>query len=157
MRKVLVFLVVARSAGLAAESPGPLTVARQLFDAMASHNADAARALFIPDAMLYGIGPNGTPGGLSFEKWVDQLGKSKDAWLERIWNPKVLQHGTAAVVWADYDFHLSGKFSHCGIDSFSMLKTNAGWKIASITDTREKTGCTPSPLGRPPQNETPTR
>ncbi|MCU1294511.1 MAG: hypothetical protein JWP08_3361 [Bryobacterales bacterium] len=151
MHKVLALLLAAPIIGFAAESPGPLTVAQQLFDAMASHNANAARALFISDAMLYGIGPNGTPGGLPFEKWLDQFGKSNGSWLERIWNPKVLQHGTAAAVWADYDFHLDGKFSHCGVDSFSLLKTNAGWKIASITDTREKTGCAPSPLGPPPQ------
>jgi hypothetical protein len=151
MLKVLAFLLAAPIVGLAAETSGPLTVARQLFDAMSSHNAGAAGNLFIPGAMLYGVGPNGAPSGIPFQKWVDQMGKSSDSWLERIWNPKVLQHGAAAVVWADYDFHLNGTFSHCGIDSFSLLKTNTGWKIASITDTREKSGCSPSPLGPPAQ------
>jgi Domain of unknown function (DUF4440) len=132
---------------IAADSSGPLTVAQQLFEAMKAHDANAARTLFIPDAMLYGVGPNGDARGLPFEKWIDHLGTSKDSWLERIWNPKVMEHGTVAVVWADYDFHLNGKFSHCGIDSFSLLKTGQGWKIASITDTRETTGCSPSPLG----------
>ena len=60
-----------------------------------------------------------------------------------------MEHGSVAVLWADYDFHLNGKFSHCGIDSFTLLKTTAGWKIAAVADTRETTGCAPSPLGPP--------
>ena len=148
MRKILaIFLLLPVLNLVAVNSPAPLSVAHQLFDAMKAHDANAARAMFIPEAMLYGVGPKGDASGVPFARWVDHFGASKDSWLERIWNAKVLEHGTAAVVWADYDFHLNGKFSHCGIDSFSLLKTSQGWKIASITDTRETTGCSPSPLG----------
>jgi hypothetical protein len=129
-----------------AEEAGPVAVAQQLFDAMARHDADAARALFVPGAMLVSARPDGTASTVTFEKWVQQMGASKDAWLERMRKPEKLEHGSVAVVWGEYDFHLNGKFSHCGIDSFSLVKTSAGWKIAGIADTRETSGCSPDPL-----------
>lgn len=118
---------------------------------MSAHDASAARAFFIPEAQLFSVDKDGAAKALPFEKWAAALGSTKNSWLERIWEPKVLEHGTVAVVWAPYDFHLNGKFSHCGIDSFHLLKTSGGWKISAISDTHETSTCTPSPLG-PPAN-----
>ena len=116
---------------------------------MASHNADAARSLFAPNAQLFSLGKDGNATAMKYEEFAVRLGSSENAWLERIWNPTVLIHGPIAVVWANYDFHLNGVFSHCGVDSFSLLKTAAGWKILAISDTRETSGCAASPLGPP--------
>jgi hypothetical protein len=137
------------SAAAVSEDQSPTATVQRLFDAMAHHDADAARALFTPAAALFSFRPDGTVSATPFDKWVERMGASKDAWLERIWNTKELEHGAVAVVWAEYDFHLNGKFSHCGIDSFSLLKTAAGWKIASLSYTRETSTCSPSPLGPP--------
>lgn len=133
----------------ASEDASPAATVQRLFDAMSSHDAEGARGLFTPEAMLLSVRPDGTAVAIPHDKWLEHLGASKDAWLERIWNPKLLEHGSIAVVWAEYDFHLNGKFSHCGVDSFSLLKTAAGWKIASIADTHEVSGCSPTPLGQP--------
>lgn len=135
---------------LAGDDPTPLAVVQKLFDAVANKQTAIAKTLFTSDAMLYSAKTDGTAGGITAAAWLERAGNSKDQWLERIWNPKQMESGTVAHVWADYDFHLAGKFSHCGIDSFSLLKTAAGWKIASISDTREKVGCAPSPLGPVP-------
>ena len=126
----------------------PLAAAQKLFDAMKAHDA-AAAALFLPGATLASVDAKGKPSVMAAEKFAEHIGTGKGVWLERIWNPKVLEHGSIATVWAEYDFHLNGKFSHCGIDSFSLVRTDAGWKIAAVSDTRETSGCTPSPLGPP--------
>jgi hypothetical protein len=147
------FLAVLFGAGLAlsgrgaSEAGGPLAVAQRLFADMSTHNAADAQTLFTPEAMLFSVRPDGTSAATPHQKFVERMGASKDTWLERIWNPKVLEHGEIAIVWAEYDFHRNGKFSHCGVDSFHMLKTSAGWKIDALSDTRETTGCAPSPLG----------
>jgi hypothetical protein len=143
------FLVALLCLPVSAAELGPLAIAQQLFDAMARHDAVAANQLFIPGATLTSVNPDGKPSSLPFEKWTSIMGASKDTWLERIWKPVVMEHGEVAVVWAEYDFHLNGKFSHCGVDSFSLIKTASGWKISGISDTRETTGCAPSPLGPP--------
>ena len=133
----------------AADSDAPAVIAQKLFDAMGSHDAAAAAALFVPGATLASVNAEGKASIVPFEKFVERIGSSKSAWLERMWNPRVLEQGPIAVVWAEYDFHLDGKFNHCGIDSFTLLKTESGWKIAGVSDTRETSGCKPSPLGAP--------
>jgi len=69
--------------------------------------------------------------------------------LERMWEPTVLIDGDLAVVWTRYDFHLDGEFSHCGTDGVLLLRTDDGWRIASLAWTTEQ-DCEPSPLGPPP-------
>lgn len=147
----LVFVLLASALGMAAqEKPdSPLAVAQKLFDAMHTHDGKAARDLFTPGALLLSVDDSGTLHSLPAAQFADHISSATGVWLERIWNPKVLEQASIAVVWADYDFHLNGKFSHCGVDSFSLVKSSAGWKIAYISDTRKKSECTPSPLGPP--------
>jgi hypothetical protein len=152
MRKLLTVLLAfgfAACGNAAPDAEGPMATVQRLFDAMAGHDASGIRAVFTPDALLFGVDANGAPSAMPSDKFAERIGASKDALLERIWNPKVLEHGSIAVVWAEYDFHRNGIFHHCGIDSFNLLKTANGWKIAAAADTRETTGCAPSPLGPP--------
>jgi hypothetical protein len=64
-----------------------------------------------------------------------------------MWDPTVLIHEHLAVVWTPYDIYVDGEFLHCGVDAFTLLETEAGWRIATIAFTMEPTGCEPSPLG----------
>jgi hypothetical protein len=132
----LSFVFVARGA-----DETPLQTAQKLFDAMKAHDSGAAAALFLPGATLASVDAAGQASVTPAEQFVKHIGTGKGDWVERMRNPKMLEQGPIAVVWGEYDFHLNGKFTHCGIDSFSMLKTIAGWKIASVTDTRQTTGC----------------
>jgi hypothetical protein len=66
-----------------------------------------------------------------------------------MWEPKVMIHQDITVVWTRYDFHRDGKFSHCGIDAFQLVRTNYGWSIAGGTYTVERTDCPERPLGPP--------
>jgi hypothetical protein len=43
-----------------------------------------------------------------------------------------------ASVWATYEFYINDKLSHKGVDAFQLFKTNNGWKIIQICDTRKK-------------------
>ena len=71
------------------------------------------------------------------------------ALLERYWDPTVLVQRDIAVFWAPYDFHVAGQFSHCGIDSFQLIKRDGQWLLTNLSWTVERTGCEPSPLGPP--------
>jgi hypothetical protein len=55
-------------------------------------------------------------------------------------------HESIATVWAPYDLWIDGKFGHCGVDTFDLIKTVEGWKIAGGAFTME-VKCEPSPLG----------
>jgi len=54
---------------------------------------------------------------------------------------KILIDSQLASVWTDYKFYIGDKFSHCGVNSFQLVKLNDGWKIVYIIDTRRKEGC----------------
>ncbi len=45
------------------------------------------------------------------------------------------------------DFHADGKFSHCGIDVFNLVRMPDGWKISGGMFTMQREGCAESPLG----------
>ena len=152
MPKLLLLLLAGVSYAFASSpvpEESPAGVVQQLFDAMSAHDAEAAAALFVPNATLVSVRPDGKSANIPYQDWIDRLRKSQDRWLERMWNPKILEHGAIAVVWAEYDFHLNGKFGHCGIDSFNLLRTGTGWKIAGVMFTSETQACSASPLGPP--------
>jgi hypothetical protein len=45
------------------------------------------------------------------------------------------------MVWTPYRFIFNGKFSHCGVNSFTLVKLNGEWKINYVIDTRRKEKC----------------
>jgi hypothetical protein len=150
--RVLVTILLTSAALFAADSAdekGAVAAVQKLFDAMAAHDSEAARAVVIPEGRLYSTRSDGKPVGMTLEEFAARLSTRKEPMLERMWNPTVLVRGRIAHVWAEYDFHLSGKFHHCGIDSVSLIKSDDGWKIAGIVYTSETSGCPASPLGPP--------
>eukprot|EP01037_Dinobryon_pediforme_P016381 gene16381-16559_t len=82
---------------------------------------------------------------LSIEKasdFVKAIGTPhQQVYDERIVFGDIKIDGDLASVWAPYQFYLGDKFSHCGVDVFSLLKTAEGWKIIYIVDTRRKDNC----------------
>ena len=76
-----------------------------------------------------------------YKTLIENLPKIRGKYREVISDPKILIHKNIAVLWAKYNFFIDGKFSHCGVDSFSLIKIEGKWKIASIIYTVEKKGC----------------
>jgi hypothetical protein len=116
---------------------------QKTFNAMAAHDAAAIRSTMLPDARLYSARDQNAPApSTSAGDFANQIAANKDNLLERfIGPPSVSIRGRIAQVWGEYEFLRDGKFGHCGIDSFSLLKTAEGWKIATIAYTMETTGC----------------
>ena len=77
------------------------------------------------------------------------LGGEGPALLERAWNPTILIRRDIATFWAPYDFHVNGSFSHCGIDSFQLIKQQGQWFLTNLSWTVERENCEVSPLGPP--------
>ena len=121
----------------------------RFFHVLMTRDTTAAREVLMPEGQFFSIREDGTIRSQSHLTFTVSLPSSQDLLLERIWEPKILIHEGIAMVWTPYDFHRNGNFSHCGIDAFSLLKTDEGWKIAGIVYTVETTGCKESPLGPP--------
>jgi hypothetical protein len=60
---------------------------------------------------------------------------------EKVLSYEIMVHEQLAMAWVPYTLSISGKFSHCGVDLFTFIKTEQGWKINSVTYTVEPNGC----------------
>lgn len=49
--------------------------------------------------------------------------------------------GAMAISWTPYKLFFNGQFYHCGVDVFTLVKRENGWKIMGITDTPRKNNC----------------
>jgi ketosteroid isomerase-like protein len=118
-----------------------------LFEGM--HRADSAgvRRLFHPEMRLMTLGADksGLPvvQTADIQKFLNNLGTPrKEAPLdERIWSYKIQVDGRLASAWTPYSFYVGSQFSHCGTNTFQLVKMQGGWKILQITDTRQKENC----------------
>jgi hypothetical protein len=127
-----------------------LAAVDSLLEAMSRRDVAASRRLLVPGAVFQSIRDAGTPGRPQIQgdsAYLRSLAADTSALRERYWEPTTQIAGTLAQVWAPYDFHVNGAFSHCGVDSFSLFKTASGWQIASISYTVKQHGCARSPLG----------
>ncbi len=151
----LVLTVVPLAPARAQEATGSerqavLAAVDGLLEAMARRDVAASRRLLVPGAVFQSIRDAGTPGHPQLQgdsTYLRSLAADTSSLRERYWDPTTQIAGTLAQVWAPYDFHVNGAFSHCGVDSFILFKTANGWQIASISYTVKQQGCAPSPLG----------
>ena len=64
-----------------------------------------------------------------------------DIWYEETWNYKIQINADLASVWCDYAFYLGNTLSHCGVDAFHLHKSETGWRIFHLSDTRQRLNC----------------
>jgi hypothetical protein len=70
--------------------------------------------------------------------------------VERGFGPEVRVAGTLGMVWLPYDLYVDGEWSHCGVDTFTLIETAAGWRIVSLAYSIEQPpACRPHPDGPP--------
>lgn len=60
---------------------------------------------------------------------------------EKLLSFNIQVDGKMAHAWVTYEFWMNTTFSHCGVNSFQLLKEKDFWKIIYLIDTRRKEGC----------------
>jgi hypothetical protein len=109
---------------------------------MAAHDAAMIRSTMLPDARFYSVRDAGKASTTTAEDFATRVAGMQGELVERFTSkPKVDVQGRIAYLWAEYDFVRDGKFSHCGIDTATLFKTDDGWKIATLVYTAQTTGC----------------
>jgi hypothetical protein len=117
-----------------------------MFAAMRNANGNALFMCFADSAVLQTIARDKDGNAVikndqvrDFAKLVETLPKGGAD--ERIVFDVVKVDGQLASVWTPYEFYYNGQFSHCGVNSFQLVRTKTGWKIQYLIDTRRKQGC----------------
>ena len=125
-------------------------VAEALLQGISEGNGQLLEDALHPAAYLMAVPDEGTARRQERVEFIQSVGDSGGRYLERMWEPRTEVSGPVATVWAPYDFHIDGQFSHCGIDAFQLIRQEDRWVILSVVYTmRRGDDCEPSPLGPP--------
>ena len=116
-----------------------------LFTGMKNGDSTLARSAFAKDCIMQTIVNKNGSTAVRTEKlhgFIKFIGSPhKEKFDERIVFTKILIDGPLASVWTDYGFYVDEKFSHCGVNSFQLVKGDKGWQIVYLIDTRRKDAC----------------
>jgi ketosteroid isomerase-like protein len=117
----------------------------QLFDAMRESDGEAVRSLFSEGAVLQTVRDAESGYSLSetpIDAFASSVGSSEPGQLdERLHTVSVHVDGGLATAWMDYTFYYNGSLSHCGVNTMNLIRSDSGWKIFSIADTRRQQNC----------------
>ncbi len=144
---ILTITTVANFASQAQTSQDSIkAVINSLFSGMQKADSAMVKNAFTPFAIMQDI-QMGSEGVKSVnnskpEDFARSIGQAKPGMLdERIEYASILIDGDMAAVWTPYKFYVNGKLSHCGVNSFQLVRLKEGWRIQYIIDTRRRAGC----------------
>jgi hypothetical protein len=150
LRTALLFLsLLAATSAVRAQTSAEAKAVRQtittFFEGMRQGDSAKVHRTLAPGAVFHIIGKHNGQPALEIEnpnEFLKAVGTPHaEVWDERITFEQVLIDASLASIWTPYQFFLGSKFSHCGYNSFQLIKLAEGWKIAHIIDTRRKEPC----------------
>ncbi len=115
------------------------------FEGMKKSDTSIIRAAFSSKPILQTIAKNREGNAVIVTDHLDSLLASiaspHEIYDERITFDVVKVDADMAMAWTPYRFYLGDKFSHCGVNSFQLVRLNGQWKIQYLIDTRRREGC----------------
>ena len=117
-----------------------------MFDGMRKSDTTLFKSVFAPNATLQSIAKN-KEGVVSVRQdaipgFITSVGKQAPGALdERLSGMEIKIDGELATAWTPYTFYYNQKKSHCGVNSFTLVKLDGAWKIQNIIDTRRRENC----------------
>ena len=122
-----------------------LAVVDRLFDAMRARDGAALAAVFHPEArMMVAPDEDEAPEPVSIQTvdaFIASIGAGGDPIHEPYFRPRVQVDGHLAHVWTFYHLYRGETFSHCGYDSFELVRTLEGWRVAFVAYTLRRERC----------------
>ena len=122
-------------------------VVTDFFEAFHKQDSIALRKLAHPEIIMQSVStsPTGqtkviTEEYKNFLKSIVSI-PATTKFEEKLYSFDVTINGSLATVITPFSFYVHGNLSHCGVNSFSLVKMKEGWKIAHIIDTTIKEGC----------------
>jgi hypothetical protein len=143
---IIVILLLVSSVNGQTSTDSVTAIVNQLFVAMKNSDGNLLQNCFADSAILQTIVNNKEGKAIvkneSVSDFISQVNKIvKGDADERITIDFIKIDGDLALVWTPYQFYYKGKFSHCGVNSFHLVRIANGWKIQYLIDTRRKSGC----------------
>jgi len=144
----------ARAQAVDVESKAAIAVADSVLAALSSgDNATLAR-LTLDSAVVGGAGMRGGVERSSLRSWRFYTNRqAPSSFIERGFDATARVQDRVAQVWMPYDLYLRDNvltWSHCGVDVFTLLKTEGRWRVVALVYTIEQPpACKRHPAGPP--------
>ncbi len=120
-------------------------VVNNLFTAMITSDTVLLKSCFAENAILQTINKKKGVADVLSEStaaFINSVGsQQKGALDERIKFDVIRIDDDLAIVWTPYSFYYKTVFSHCGVNSFQLVRIAGSWKIQYLVDTRRKRDC----------------
>jgi hypothetical protein len=150
MRKIFLLILIISSINgesqstIENEKKTILEKVQLFFQSLEKQDTALYRSLFMPEAQGWAVRVRND--SIICSNWrtadrVKRLINPAAVVEEKILSYEIKIHQQLAMAWVPYTLSVSGKFSHCGVDLFTFLKTEQGWKINSCSFTVEPGGC----------------
>ncbi|MEM6840659.1 MAG: nuclear transport factor 2 family protein [Bacteroidota bacterium] len=125
------------------EEQAVMDVINQFFVSLEEQDTVLYKQIVFPEGQIWRINNKREPASHSVRYFKDDL---------KTFDPKknlqeiplsfdVKVHKGIAIAWVPYEFRVNGKFSHCGVDTFTLVKANANWKIVNLSYTIDAGNC----------------
>lgn len=143
---ILTFCIVTGNSYAQTAEDSVKTTINKLFEGMKNADASLLKSAFADSAILQTIAASKQGQTIirtdPIAEFVEFVGKqAKGAADERISFDVIRIDGNLAIAWTPYKFYYNGKFSHCGVNSFQLVRFKGEWKIQYLIDTRRRSGC----------------
>lgn len=115
----------------------------RLFEGMKNADTIQLKSAFTDDPILQTVATNKKKQVYikndKFKDFVKFIGDQKVGEADEQGQFEAIRiDGPLATVWAPYQFYYKGKFHHCGVNSFQLVRLDNSWKIQYLIDTRRK-------------------
>ena len=128
-----------------------IAVADSALRALSTGDTATLRQLSLDSTVVGGVGMRSGQEVLSLRSMRADLARGFSNFVERGFDPTARVGEWIALVWMPYDLYRAGAWSHCGVDTFTLLKVKGAWKVASLLYTIEQPpACRTHPSGPPP-------
>ena len=140
----------ARAQAIDADSKAAIAVADTVLAALTSGDSATLARLTLDSAVVGGVGLRNGVERVSLRTWGLYINRTGSNFTERGFDGTARVQGGVALVWVPYDLYLGDQWSHCGVDVFTLMKSDGRWRVAALVYTVEQPpACRKHPAGPP--------
>ena len=134
-----------------ADEKAAIAAADSVLMALSNGDNAALLRLTLDSAVVGGVGLRNGMERMSLSSWHPYTSRTGPSpFTERGFDATARVQDRVAQVWFPYDLYIGDKWSHCGVDTFTLMKTDGRWRVAALVYTIEQPpACRAHPAGPP--------